>query len=80
VDVPKRIRPWWWAADSGKLALINRYGAKVIELAKGNAMIEIASKAELIPTLELIKRALEVGELDTEIAAASVKLKDGFQR
>jgi hypothetical protein len=80
VDMPKRVRPWWWTADSGKLALTIRYGAKVIELAKGKATIEIASKAELIPTLELIKKAVEAGELDTEIAAASVKLKEGFQR
>jgi hypothetical protein len=80
VDMPKRVRPWWWTADSGKLALTIRYGAKVIELAKGKATIEIASKAELIPTLELIKQAVEAGELDTEIAAASVKLKEGFQR
>ena len=36
--------------------------------------------AELIPTLELIKKAVEAGELDTEIAAASVKLREGLQR
>jgi len=75
--MPKRARPWWWTVDSGKLVLIIRCGAKVIELAKGKTMIEIASNAELIPTLELTKKAVE---LDTEIPAASVKLKEGFQR
>ena len=64
VDMPKRVRPWWWTAGSRNLALTIRYGAKVIELAKGKATIEIASKAELIPTLELIKQAVEAGELD----------------
>jgi len=80
LDMPKRVRPWWWTADSGKLALTIRYGAKVIELAKGKSTIELATASDLIPTLELIKQAVEAGELDTEIAEASVKLREGFQR
>ena len=80
VDIPKRVRPWWWTAESGKLALSIRYGSKLIELAKGKSTIELASMSDLIPTLELIKVAVEAGELDTEIAEASVKLREGFQR
>ena len=80
VDMPKRVRPWWWTAESGKLALSIRYGSKLIELAKGKSTIELASMSDLIPTLELIKVAVEAGELDTEIAEASVKLREGFQR
>ena len=80
VDMPKRVRPWWWTAESGKLALSIRYGSKLIELAKGKSTIELANVSELIPTLELIKGAVEAGELDTEIAEASVKLREGFQR
>jgi hypothetical protein len=62
------------------LALSIRYGSKLIELAKGKSTIELASMSDLIPTLELIKVAVEAGELDTEIAEASVKLREGFQR
>ena len=33
---------------------------------------------ELVPTLELLKRAVEAGELDAQIEVAAVKLPDGF--
>jgi hypothetical protein len=78
VEVPKRVRAWWWNSDNGKIALNVRYGARVVELAKGKSTIEVAAPTELIPTLELIKRAVEAGELDTQIESASIKLRDGF--
>ena len=40
--------------------------------------MEVASTADLVPTLELIKQAVETGELDVQIEAASEKLRDGF--
>ena len=78
VEVPKRVRPWWWNSESGKIALNVRYGARVVELAKGKSTIEVATPVDLIPTLELIKKAVEAGELDKEIETASIKLRDGF--
>ena len=55
-----------------------RYGARVLELARGKFAVEIASPADLVSTLELIKTAIEAGELDTQIEAAANKLRDGF--
>jgi hypothetical protein len=55
-----------------------RYGARKIEISKGKSAVEIASAADLVPTLELIKRAVEAGELDVQIEAASIKLREGF--
>ena len=78
VEVPKRVRAWWWNSDNGKIALNVRYGARVVELAKGKSTIEVAAPTDLIPTLELIKKAVEAGELDTEIEAASGALKANF--
>ena len=78
VELPKRVRAWWWNGDNGKIALNVRYGAKVVELAKGKSTIEVATATDLIPTLELIKRAVEAGELDTQIETASNKLREGF--
>ena len=78
VELPKRVRAWWWNGDNGKIALNVRYGAKVVELAKGKSTIEVAAQTDLIPTLELIKRAVEAGELDTQIETASNKLREGF--
>ena len=78
IELPKRVRAWWWNGDNGKIALNVRYGAKVVELAKGKSTIEVAAQTDLIPTLELIKRAVEAGELDAQIEAAALKLREGF--
>jgi hypothetical protein len=80
VEVSKRVRAWWWNNESGKIALNVRYGARAVELAKGKSTIEVAAPADLIPTLELIKKAVEAGELDVQIEAASIKLRDGFTK
>ena len=80
VEVPKRVRAWWWNSDNGKISLNVRYGARVVELAKGKSTIEVAAPTDLIPTLELIKRAVEAGELDTQIETASIKLREGFTK
>ena len=80
VEVPKRVRAWWWNSEGGKIALNVRYGARVVELAKGKSTIEVAAPTDLIPTLELIKKAAEAGELDTQIETASIKLREGFTK
>ena len=80
VEVPKRVRAWWWNSDNGKISLNVRYGARVVELAKGKSTIEVAAPTDLIPTLELIKKAVEAGELDTQIETASIKLREGFTK
>ena len=78
VELPKRVRAWWWNGDSGKISLNLRYGARVVEITKGKSTIEVGSPTDLIPTLELIKRAVEAGELDNQIETASNKLREGF--
>ena len=80
VEVPKRVRAWWWNSEGGKIALNVRYGARVVELAKGKSTIEVAAPTDLIPTLELIKKAVEAGELDTQIETVSIKLREGFTK
>ena len=78
VEMPKRVKPWWFVTDTGKLVLSVRYGTKVVELAKGKVAVEVGVEKDLVPTLELIKRAVEAGELDVQIEAAALKLRDGF--
>jgi hypothetical protein len=77
VETAKRVKQWWWDAG-GKVNLCVRYGAKVVELGKGKSAIELATKSDLLPTLQLIKQAVEAGELDTQIEAVSNKLRSGF--
>ena len=74
VEQPKRIKPWWFTTDAGKLALHVRYGSKVLELAKGKFAVEVASDKDLVPTLDAIKAAVLAGELDAAIDTASTKL------
>lgn len=78
VELPQKVRQWWWPIESGKLALNIRYGARAIEFAKGKSTVEIANISDLIPTLETIQKAVETGELDQQIEAASIKLREGF--
>jgi hypothetical protein len=78
VETAKRMKQWWFGTADGKLALTVRYGAKVLELAKGKNAVEIASAAQLLPTLELLKQAAEAGEMDAVIEAAGTALRKGF--
>ena len=80
IELQKRVRPWWFVASDGKVCVNVRYGAKLIELAKGKTAVEVANAEDLIKTLELIKAAVEAGELDTQIEAASGAVRAGFGR
>lgn len=80
VETTKRVKQWWFTADNGKLTMNVRYGARLIELAKGKSSIEIGGTDQLVPTLELIKQAVEAGELDAQIEVAANKLREGFHK
>ncbi len=80
VEIPKRIREWWFRNDAGKVCVSVRYGTKVIELAKGKHSVEVENALALVKALETIKSAVEQGELDTQIEAASGALKLGFKK
>lgn len=80
VEVPKRIRPWWFVADNGKVCLNVKYGTKLIELAKGKATIEVGTLSNLVPVLEKLKIAVASGEMDLQIAAISGALRAGFDK
>lgn len=64
LEMPKRIRRWWCEQQGGTILLTIRYGNKVVELEHGKNAIELSSKAELEPTLQSIKQAVDNGEFD----------------
>jgi hypothetical protein len=70
-QVPKRVRAWWWKNDAGKINLVVRYGARIVELSKGKNSIELENEAAILPTLDLVKKIIEAGELDAAITAVS---------
>ena len=80
VEIPKRIREWWFRNDAGKVCVSVKYGTKVIELAKGKHSVEVDSAQNLVKALELVKQAVEAGELDAQIESASAALKLGFKK
>ena len=78
VQHAKRVKQWWFVADTGRVCLQVRYGTRVLELAKGKNSIDVGSTAELLGALEVVKRAVEAGELDTHIEAASAAVRARF--
>ena len=78
-EVAKRLREWFFVTDNGKYALTVRYGARTLVLNNKNATaIEVADLDELVAVLGKLKAAVDAGELDTAIEAASLKLRAGF--
>ncbi len=78
IETHKTIKAWWFNADNAKLSLQIRYGTSVIELVKNKPTIELNSADELETTLLLIQKAVDSGELDSQIEAVSRHLRDNF--
>ena len=80
VEVPKRLREWWFMNEQGKMCVSIRYGTQMIELAKGKFSIEVDSAQALIKALEAVKQAVENGELDNQITNASINVRKVFDK
>lgn len=80
VEISTRVKPWWSTTANGKLVIALRYGAKPIEIQKGKNAIEVTDMDDLIATLEVIKQAVQAGELDTQIEQVSGALRAGFAK
>ena len=78
VESAKRVKQWWFVADSGKVFLQVRYGTRLLDLAKGKNSIEVGTGTELLAVLEVVKSAVEAGELDAQIEAASAAVRERF--
>ena len=78
VEVPKKLKPWWWTGDKGKLGITVRYGARTLEIVEGMNAIETDSIADVITSLQVIRSAVDSGELDKRIEAVTNKVKAGF--
>jgi len=80
VEQTRKVRPFWFRAESGKLCVQLRYGTKVLDFSKGKNAIEVANESELVSVLETLKKAVESGELDAQIEAVSAVVRKGFKR
>lgn len=78
ITQPKRVKAWWFVSDGGKCCIAVRYGARVLELAKGKTAIEVASAAVIEDALTAVNTAVLAGELDAQIEAVSQQLRGAF--
>lgn len=78
VEREKRIKAWWWKDGDG-LAMVVRYGAKPLELAKGKRALRVENVAAVPATIRTLIEAAKAGELDAAMdgVIASVKVKQG---
>lgn len=74
-----RVKQWWFEQENGKFALFIRYGSKVIPLSAKSNAVECGSVKDVVTALQVVKSAVEAGELDAQIAAASDRLREGFK-
>lgn len=65
------IREGWWIGDDGHLMLELRYGTKPLEFSKGKSTIVVGDWSNLIPTLEKLKQAVQLGEFDDQLNATA---------
>ena len=80
IEVPRRVRAWWWTGEDGKICLNVKYGCSCLQIAKGKFAIEAGSIEGVIEALQTLKRATEAGELDGQIEAVAGEVKSGFGR
>ena len=80
VQVNKRLKQWWFTADTGRVCLQVFYGTRILELAKGKNSIDVGTNAELLSVLETVKKCVELGELDAQIDAASAAVRARFTK
>jgi hypothetical protein len=78
IEAAKRVKQWWFVSDNGRVCLQVRYGTRVLELAKGKNSIEVGNASELVSVLETVKKCVELGELDSQIEAASAAVRERF--
>ena len=55
IEVPKRMKRWWYNKADGSVELTVRVGAKKLELAKGKDAIALKSVEEVVPTLTAVR-------------------------
>ena len=63
VEVPKRVRPWFFQQDNGWYVQC-RYGARILTISGRSNAVFVNKLEEVAAVLEAFKAATEAGELD----------------
>ena len=79
IEKPKKVRQWFW--ESGDVWFFQiRYGAKVLELAKGKPTIEAGEKDNLLEIIDLCSSAVKDGELDDQLNEMAMKTRSKLRK
>lgn len=65
VAVPVKVKRWWSEIQGGKLQISLYHKGKSLELEPGKDAIEIDSPNDLVPTLKLLQKSIDLGDFDT---------------
>ena len=68
------IREGWWINEDSHLLFELRYGTKPLEFSKGKSTVDVGDWANLIPTLEKLQQAVQLGEFDDQLNATATQL------
>jgi len=75
VEKKQRVLPWWNTTPNGAHVLFIRAGWKPVEFEKGKAAIAVPSLDKLPSIIDTVVAAVRNGELDEQLAQASVPTK-----
>ena len=75
IQRPVRLKQWWFRDRANTLLLAVRYGAKALPIAKDRSAIEVASLDKLPLVLNTLIKAVDAGELDTQLASVASERK-----
>lgn len=70
IEVPKKIRRWWWKDETDAVMLVIRYGNKLVQIAKDKGTIEVGTLDKLPKVIDTVIEAVKAGELDKALKAA----------
>jgi len=65
VAVPVKVRRWWSDVDGGKIQISLFHKGKPIELEPGKDAIEVSSQNDLVSTLKLLQKSIDLGDFDS---------------
>ena len=67
---PVKLRQWWTVGTAGTVQFGVRYGAVPVQLQQGKTAVEVAKLGDLPAMINMLRQAVEAGELDAAVAAA----------
>lgn len=79
VEQERKVIPWWWIDDDGKVQFALRHGSAPLKVKAGNSVIVLSSLDELKAVLPALRQEVMAGKLDEALAEASAEIYGRFR-